>query len=97
MDPENPDIGVFTAVGRDTWAVARAQLLEIAGNAPALERLDTALMLVCLEDYAPATVTELGRAVMHGVGCNRWFDKHQLIVGMNGKAGSGALTSRTLL
>jgi hypothetical protein len=55
-------------------------------------------MLVCLEDYAPATVTELGRAVMHGVGCNRWFDKHQLIVGMNGKAGILTwLTCRTLL
>jgi hypothetical protein len=33
MDPENPDIGVFTAVGRDTWAGARVALLEIPGNA----------------------------------------------------------------
>lgn len=44
-------------------------------------------MLVVLENAAPLTMDEVSRLILHGPCSNRWFDKHQLIVCSNGKAG----------
>lgn len=46
------------------------------------------MFAVCLDDTAPLTRDEVGRALWHGDGKNRWYDKTmQFIVFENGKAG----------
>ena len=44
--------------------------------------------MICLDDTEPYTRDEVGRALWHGDGRNRFFDKTlQFIVFKNGKAG----------
>ncbi len=53
-----------------------------------MQKLESSVLLLCLDDTAPVTREEAGRALWHGDGRNRWFDKSlQLIVFENGKAG----------
>ena len=65
-------------------------------NAKSIETIDSAILLVCLDD-APAPQGEDERAWTYWVGgtdrmakgkaFNRWFDKHQLIVDESGETG----------
>jgi len=46
------------------------------------------MFLVCLDQSSPVTRNEVSRALWHGDGKNRFFDKSlQFIVFENGKAG----------
>lgn len=82
-------LGVLTADNRDNWTDARESLLAAhGGNKAALEKIESASFVVCLDDYSPVTRDELSRACWHGDGRNRFFDKPlQFIVFDNGKAG----------
>lgn len=85
-NPVHP-VGVLTAQGRTEWARAREQLVA-DGNEELLERAEAAVLAVCLDDTAPHTRADVGRALWHGDGRNRHFDKAvQLVVFENGKAG----------
>lgn len=64
----------------------REKLIE-AGNKDILEKIQSALIVVCLDSITPSSLDEVSRLLLHGPGSNRWFDKHQLIVCQNGKAG----------
>lgn len=80
-------VGVLTAHGRKEWASAREQLVA-DGNEELLERAEAAVLALCLDDDSPETRTEVGRALWHGNGRNRHFDKSvQIVVFANGKAG----------
>ncbi|KAJ3356447.1 Carnitine O-acetyltransferase mitochondrial [Allomyces javanicus] len=81
-------LGAMTTENRDTWTEVRDKLVKLPGNAERLEKLESALFVVALDDSAPVTRDEVGRALWHGDGRNRWFDKSmQFVVFANGKAG----------
>ncbi|KAF0682313.1 Aste57867_25540 [Aphanomyces stellatus] len=83
---ESP-VGVLSSQDRDVWADAHAQLLA-DGNADTLREIESAVFLLCLDDDAPTSRTEVAQALWHGNGRNRFYDKcMQLIVFENGKAG----------
>ena len=77
--------GHFTTKARAEWAASRAALLS-AGNAAALETIETALFCLCLDDFTPSDALEAGDRLLYGD--NRWYDKAvSLIVFEDGTAG----------
>ncbi|EIN12792.1 acyltransferase ChoActase/COT/CPT [Punctularia strigosozonata HHB-11173 SS5] len=81
-------VGALTSDNRDLWADARNALLEASrDNAKLLERVESAMVIVCLDDTAPVTREDASWACWVGDGRNRFYDKHQLIVFENGKSG----------
>ena len=48
--------------------------------------IDSAIMVVCLEQENPRDAHHLSQIMLHGTGENRWFDKLQLIVCPDGSA-----------
>ncbi|KAK3944794.1 acyltransferase ChoActase/COT/CPT [Diplogelasinospora grovesii] len=84
-----PAVGALTSENRDVWTDARAVLLSAhPQNAKALEAIESASFVVCLDDAAPVTLEERAHAYWHGDGQNRWYDKPiQFIVNDNGTSG----------
>tara|TARA_B110001452_G_scaffold253860_1_gene244939 strand:+ start:19 stop:1905 length:1887 start_codon:yes stop_codon:yes gene_type:complete len=81
-------LGAFTATDRDVWAAARARLIEASPrNASSLAALDGALLVVVLEDDAPATLSARARATLCGEASRRWYDKVMAIVYADGQCG----------
>lgn len=97
-------ITCFSAGDRQSWARARADLIKFsAENATNLEAIDSALIVVCLDqpDYEPSDLSSQSLGFLHGCyrperqltptadfTLNRWFDKSvQLIVTGAGVAG----------
>ncbi|KZT11861.1 acyltransferase ChoActase/COT/CPT [Laetiporus sulphureus 93-53] len=81
-------IGALTSENRDNWADARAALLAASpSNAVSLEAIESAMLIVCLDDSAAITRDEASWGCWVGDGRNRFYDKHQLIVFENGKSG----------
>lgn len=81
--------GPLTAGDRDVWATIRSELLELdpAGNGLTLGLIDSAIVVVCLDDDQPTLADQLVVKALHGDGLeNRWYDKNvQLIVSRNGQ------------
>ena len=78
-------VGVCTTEERHTWAAIRRKLEENSINRQNLGMVDEALFLVCLDDVAPATASEMAENCLHGTysivdgmqqgTCtNRWYD-----------------------
>ncbi|KIP10211.1 hypothetical protein PHLGIDRAFT_66094 [Phlebiopsis gigantea 11061_1 CR5-6] len=87
-DEKAPPVGALTSENRDVWADARAALLRASpANAAALEAIESAMIVVCLDDTKPVTREDASWACWVGDGKNRFYDKHQLIVFENGKSG----------
>ncbi|KAI5779327.1 carnitine O-acetyltransferase-like protein [Geopyxis carbonaria] len=84
-----PAIGALTSENRDTWTEARKTLLEASPeNLTALQLIESASFVVCLDDTAPVTLEERSHQFWHGDGQNRFYDKPlQFIVSENGAAG----------
>ncbi|KAI8807973.1 acyltransferase ChoActase/COT/CPT [Cladochytrium replicatum] len=81
-------IGVLTAENRDLWTKQREELVKSPKNREALDAIERAAFVICLDDTSPVTRNEASRACWHGDGRNRFFDKPlQFIVFENGKAG----------
>lgn len=82
-------VGALTTENRDVWANARQVLLEAdPANAKAVDTIESASFLVCLDDAAPVTLEERAHQYWHGDGANRWNDKPlQFIVNDNGTSG----------
>ncbi|KAH8804728.1 acyltransferase ChoActase/COT/CPT [Xylogone sp. PMI_703] len=82
-------VGALTSENRDVWTDAREVLLKAhPSNAQALQEIESASFVVCLDDAAPVTLEERARAYWHGDGQNRWYDKPlQFIVNENGTSG----------
>lgn len=86
---KSPAVGSLTSENRDVWTAARKNLLDAhAANRTALETIQSASFVVCLDDAAPVTLEERAHQYWHGDGQNRWYDKPlQFIVNSNGTSG----------
>ncbi|KAK9712947.1 Carnitine O-acetyltransferase mitochondrial [Basidiobolus ranarum] len=86
---KGPALGVLTCDNRDVWADARQLILKSAPeNEKLLEKLESATLLLCLDDTSPANRDEHSWSCWGGDGRNRYFDKSlQFLVFENGKAG----------
>ena len=87
VDDPTAAVGHFTTKARAEWAARRDALLA-AGNADALDSIETALFCVCLEDFTPVDTQQACDKLLHGDSGNRWFDKAvSFIVFEDGTAG----------
>ncbi|KAE8293822.1 Carnitine O-palmitoyltransferase 2, mitochondrial [Larimichthys crocea] len=67
-------LGVLTSENRDVWAGLRDKLVA-AGNAEDLRVADSALFCLCLDDESMKDHIHISHNMLHGDGCNRWYDK----------------------
>ncbi|KAK4056608.1 Carnitine O-acetyltransferase mitochondrial [Microbotryomycetes sp. JL221] len=87
-DSDPYPLGALTTADRDLWTEARQQLVSHAPeNAAALEKIESAIIVVSLDATKPVTREETSWGIWVGDGKSRWFDKHQLVVFDNGKSG----------
>ncbi|KAI8962171.1 acyltransferase ChoActase/COT/CPT [Daldinia sp. FL1419] len=84
-----PAVGALTSENRDVWTDARKVLLDASPkNKAAIEAIESASFVVCLDDATPVTLEERAHQYWHGDGKNRWYDKPlQFIVNDNGTSG----------
>ncbi|KIM28465.1 hypothetical protein M408DRAFT_23835 [Serendipita vermifera MAFF 305830] len=92
QDAKGVPIGALTSDNRDNWTEARKHLSSLGNNAKTLERIDSAIVIVPLDDTTPTSREELSWACWTGANGgsgagNRWYDKHQLIVFDNARSG----------
>jgi len=82
-------VGALTSENRDVWAKARKLLVDTsAQNKAAIETIESASFIVCLDDASPVTLEERAHQYWHGDGANRWYDKPlQFIINDNGTSG----------
>ncbi|KAI8072372.1 acyltransferase ChoActase/COT/CPT [Gongronella butleri] len=91
-------IGVLTTENRRNWAKYRTSLQRDPVNRAALQVVESALFIVCLDHVQPTDIEDLSTNMLCGtynldrgrqVGTctNRWYDKLQIIVCKNGSAG----------
>ena len=59
-------IACLTTDDRDKWAAARQSLVAHPENAENLEMVDSAVLMLCLEDSSPNTVVDLSTLFLHG-------------------------------
>lgn len=60
------------------WTQARRELVEHSGlNYQSLEKIDSAIIIVSLDDGKPITREQISWDLWVGDGKSRWFDKHQ--------------------
>lgn len=79
-------LGVLTSENRDVWAGLREKLLQ-AGNGEALGLVDNALFCLCLDDEEMRDHIHISHNMLHGDGCNRWYDKSfSIILAKDGQA-----------
>ncbi|OAQ34564.1 hypothetical protein K457DRAFT_133576 [Linnemannia elongata AG-77] len=84
-----PAIGILSTGQRDQAAQDRVTLFEAHGSNKAhMAKIESSMFVLCLDSSSPKTSEEFSRALWHGDGASRWFDKcFQLIVFANGRAG----------
>ncbi|CAE6351603.1 unnamed protein product [Rhizoctonia solani] len=86
-EPAAYPVGALTSENRDNWTDAREHLVRNPKNAESLKRIDSAIIIVALDDTSPITRDDVSWGCWVGDGKNRWYDKHQFIVYENGKSG----------
>lgn len=72
-------IGLLTSENRDVWAGLREKLVA-AGNTETLQLVDSAIFCLCLDDETMKDPVHISHNMLHGDGCNRWFDKSFSII-----------------
>ncbi|GAA5855757.1 hypothetical protein JCM8547_001671 [Rhodosporidiobolus lusitaniae] len=88
QEPDPYPVGALTAADRDLWTQARKDLIEHdPKNLEALEKIESAIIVISLDSNKPITREEKSWALWVGDGKDRWFDKHQLIVFEDGRSG----------
>lgn len=81
-------VGALTAENRDIWTDARSALIASSPvNQKSLERIESSVIIVCLDDTAPVLREDISWSCWVGDGRNRFYDKHQLLVFDNGRSG----------
>ncbi|KAG7088269.1 hypothetical protein E1B28_012283 [Marasmius oreades] len=89
-DTSPTPIGALTSDNRDLWTEARKVLIAASPsgiNSKSLEMIESAMIIVCLDDTKPVTREDISWQCWVGDGRNRFYDKHQLIVFDNGRSG----------
>lgn len=92
--------GVLTTENRRVWAKIRSSstIVDNPNNHEILSIIDSALFVLCLDDIVLHDLSELSKNMLCGLSIlekgvqvgtctNRWYDKLQIIVTQNGKAG----------
>ncbi|XP_054644844.1 carnitine O-palmitoyltransferase 2, mitochondrial [Dunckerocampus dactyliophorus] len=78
-------LGVLTSENRDVWAGLRDKLIA-AGNAEDLRTVDSAIFCLCLDDVSLSDPVHVSHNMLHGDGCNRWYDKSfSIIIAQDGQ------------
>ncbi|XP_034736316.1 carnitine O-palmitoyltransferase 2, mitochondrial [Etheostoma cragini] len=72
-------LGVLTSENRDVWAELREKLTA-AGNVEDLWIVDSALFCLSLDDESMRDHIQISHNMLHGDGCNRWYDKSFSII-----------------
>ncbi|GAA4972047.1 choline/carnitine O-acyltransferase [Pseudonocardia tropica] len=87
--PVQNGIGSLTTMARPDWARTRTALTSLdPSNKTALDEIERALFVVCLDQDTPTDDTGICRALLGGDSGNRWFDKAlSFIVLADGTAG----------
>lgn len=88
----------LTAWNRTKWAQTRNSMFNKGINRVSLHTIETAAFIVALDDeayetdmYKGVNLDHFGKAMLHGNGHNRWFDKSfTLCIGTNGRIGFNA-------
>lgn len=93
-------VGVLTTENRRIWASIRESMSQDQDptNNECIKLIDSALFIVCLDHESPENLSDLARnmlcglttveqGVQVGTCTNRWYDKLQIIVTKNAKAG----------
>ncbi|XP_042339647.1 carnitine O-palmitoyltransferase 2, mitochondrial [Plectropomus leopardus] len=79
-------LGLLTSENRDVWAGCRDKLIS-AGNAEDLKIVDSALFCLSLDDETMKDHIHISHNMLHGDGCNRWYDKSfSIIIAKDGEA-----------
>jgi carnitine O-acetyltransferase len=88
-DSKGQGLGILTSMNRDMWADSRDRLLNIDDqNKGNLEKIETAIFALCLDDSSPEILKDVSENMLYGNGKNRWFDKSlQFIITRNGYIG----------
>ncbi|CDR37639.1 CYFA0S01e13894g1_1 [Cyberlindnera fabianii] len=90
--------GVLTTENRKAWANIRSNLLNDPTNYKIIRIIDSALFVVVLDDIELESLSDLSKNMLCGLSIldkgaqvgtctNRWYDKLQLIITKNAKAG----------
>lgn len=91
-------LAALTAGNRTEWAETRRTHFFKGTNRISLDAIEKAAFVVALDDVPyeysetdPNKLDQYGRTLLHGNGCNRWFDKSfTLCIGSNGRVGFNA-------
>ncbi|CAK7908775.1 putative mitochondrial carnitine O-acetyltransferase [[Candida] anglica] len=99
-DVAKSSFGVLTTENRRIWAKIRNSpaITEIESNKEILDIIDSSLFILCLDDCKLDDLSDLAQNMLCGLSIldngvqvgtctNRWYDKLQIIVTENGKAG----------
>lgn len=92
--------GVLTTENRRIWAKIRSSptIVDNVNNKEILSIIDSALFIICLDDIVLHNLDDLSKNMLCGLSIldkgvqvgtctNRWYDKLQIIITQNGKAG----------
>jgi carnitine O-palmitoyltransferase 2 len=86
LTDEKHPLGVLTSINRNDWASLREKLVNL-GNSEALNKIDSSLYCISLDDHDSNDYDDMAHNFLHGNPLNRWFDKSfQLIVTKNANA-----------
>jgi carnitine O-palmitoyltransferase 1, liver isoform len=91
-------LAALTAWERSKWAGARERYFSHGSNKTSLFLIESAAFVVSLDEEPfefdraqPEKLTNFGKKLLHGKGCDRWFDKSfTLCVASNGRIGFNA-------
>lgn len=70
--PPSHPLGYLTAINRNHWAGLREELVVEEHNRSAVEKIDSALFVLCLDDHEPTTPLDVSHTFLHNYGANRW-------------------------
>ncbi|XP_034255804.1 carnitine O-palmitoyltransferase 1, liver isoform isoform X2 [Thrips palmi] len=93
--PGEERLAALTAGERTHWANTRQEFFFKGTNRVSLDAVEKAAFVVSLDDEPfefdqsrPELLDKFGRVLLHGKGCDRWFDKSfTLCIGSNGRIG----------
>lgn len=91
-------LAALTAMERTKWANAREKYFSRGVNKTSLYLIESAAFVVSLDDEPfeydmaqPEKLDNFGHKLLHGKGCDRWFDKSfTLCIASNGRIGFNA-------
>lgn len=86
-------VAALTSGNRTEWARIRETVFAKGVNRASLQAIESAAFVLSLDDQpfefdinAPEKLDKMGTLLLHGTGCDRWFDKSfTLCIGSNGR------------